>query len=324
MRDGRFVTGAKDTGTRVLAEWPREFSEGEFRYDYGVAWFDIESPKPDDLAWLGSRFHFHPLAIEDCTHFDQRPKIEEYSGHLFLVVHGLKVDGDGKLEVYELHCFISKNLVVTVHEGVLEPLEMLKQRFVRNRNLMPFQEDFLLHKILDAVMDSNPHALDVIEDEIERLDEEVLRSAQPEHVERIHGLQQRLNRARQVLSPQREIFSAIVNGSYSEITETAAVYFRDVYDHLIRITASVEALRENLWSIREVYLAVAAHRTNETVKRLTVFSVIFLPLTFITGFFGMNFTQIPWGSAAVFALVSVCVALLPLGMLVWFHKRNWL
>lgn len=326
LRNGRFLIGSSEDAERSkLTEWPEDISPVNFQGEFEMAWFDIEDPTADELAWLSSRFHFHPLAIEDCAHFDQRPKLEEYADHLFLVLHGLKADRTQKcVEVYELHAFLAKNAVVTVHQGQVEPLEALKRKISRDRNQMPLQVDFLLHKVLDVVMDDNPKSLACVEGEIELLDEEISQQARGLRIEKIHALQLQLTQARHVMNPQREIFRAIINHGYAEIGEKATIYFRDIYDHLIVVTETIDRLRENLWGIRDAYLAMSAHRSNEAMKRLTVFSVVFLPLTFITGFFGMNFTQIPWGSPWLFLLVVVCVLALPVGMIFWFRGKDWI
>lgn len=323
-KDGRFVGAKLFDPVKSSADWPREFSAEGIEDDFKLAWLDIESPTSDDLAWLANRFHFHPLAIEDCSHFDQRPKIDEYADHLFLVVHGLKTTPEKFLEIFELHCFLTKKLVVTVHSGKIESLDSLFQRFERNRKELPDQTDFILYKILDSVMDANEPALDGIEQEIEDLDEAVLTRANRTHVEKIHALQQFLNETKRIFAPQRDIFNLIVSGAVADIQERTRVYFRDIYDHSIRLVSLIESLRENVWAIRDTYLAVAANRTNETMKRLTVFSVIFLPLTFITGFFGMNFEHIPWKSVELLGGTLVLVGILPIVMLVWFYRKNWI
>ncbi len=312
-KDGRFVT-VGDCGIAEAGE--------ALPPDAECAWVDIEKPTSEELAWLAQRYRFHPLAIEDCTHFDQRAKLEEYADHLFLVVHGLRVPEPRLVEIYELHCFITANAVVTVHDGPIESIGNLRTRFGRDRLQLPRQPEFLLYRILDGVMDRNPAALETLWTEIELLDEKVLRQARTEHVERVHELQQELNEIRHVIHPQREILTGIMNGRYDYFSDKSAVYFRDVTDHLHQLEEFVEELRESLASIRDSYFAVSAHRTNDAMRRLTSFSVVFLPLTFITGFFGMNFEHIPWKSDFLFWLTVGSVALLPVGMFAWLVRKD--
>jgi magnesium transporter len=320
LTDGRFVSGPLTT-----LDWQE---------DHVAAWFLLRDPSAEELAWLGRQFRFHPLAIEDCAHFDQRAKIEDYGDHLFVVLHGLLTDapareeeeGDRHFRVFELHCFLTDRAVVTVHEGEAPPLQALAQRIARDRANLPSQADFILHRILDAVMDANPQPLEAIERRIEDLDDEVLQrgSDRSGSIRRIHDLIRELNDARHLLMPQREIFQQMLRANGGLTGERAQVYLRDVYDHLIRLTQEVDRLRESLWSARDAQLAFAAYRTNEAMRRLTVFSVVFLPLTFITGFFGMNFVQIDWGNHALFRTVVLAVLLLPVGMLAWFARKDWL
>lgn len=304
-------------------------TELRWEEDHFAAWFRLRDPTAEELAWLGRQFRFHPLAIEDCAHFDQRPKLEDYANHLFLVLHGLRA-ADARASchfgVYELHCFLTESTVVTVHESEAPALAALAQKITRDPHSLPQQADFILHKILDTVMDANPLPLESLELRIEELDDEVLqRRADRSHsIRRIHDLIREVNDVRHLVMPQREILSQILRGSYPVIGEKARLYLRDVHDHSIRLSAEVDRLREALWAARDTQLAFAAYRTNEAMKRLTVFSVIFLPLTFITGFFGMNFTQIGWDSPALFLGVLVGVFALPVGMLAWFARRDWL
>ncbi len=324
-RDGRFVSATWSPGDPVpLDSWPEELPGDSLLSECTSAWLDLEGASSEELAWLGRRFRFHPLAIEDCAHFEQLPKIEEYTEHLFLVVHGLAPVTPDCLRIYELHCFLTNPWVVTVHETPEEPIKALRNKIQRDRAALSPQPEFLLHRILDGVMDANPIALRPITEAIETLDEQVLEESSRTQIESIHVIQHQLNQARNILLPQREVFRELLSGEYPAFSERALVYFRDVNDHLLRVIRSVEGLRENMWSIRDAYLAVAAHRTNETMRRLTVFSVIFLPLTFITGFFGMNFTRIPWDNSVLFTFCVALVAVLPLVMILWFSKKDWL
>jgi len=316
LRDGRFLAG------ETFVDAPSE--------DAKAGWIMLENATTEELAWLGRKFRLHPLALEDCIHFDQRPKIEEYGDHLFLVVHGLNPSSEKLLQVFELHCFVTKDFIITVHEGDSTALRTLAERIKRDRAMLPESPDLILHKILDAVMDLNPTALESIEGHVERLDQEIFDESRPKTRRRssrtiaeIHGVVSELNSIRHMLLPQKDILQALIRGEYPFVEERSRLYFRDVFDHLISLTRDVEELRERLWSIRDSQLAVAGYHANESMRRLTSFSVVFLPLTFITGFFGMNFEHIPWKSDVAFwATVAVVVAL-PIAMILWFVRKRW-
>lgn len=323
MKDGRYQVVSSDQATE-LAHWPEDLGARAFSESFEIAWIDLESPTVEELQWLGLRFHFHPLALEDCSHFDQRPKLEIYSDHLFLVIHGI---GSGQTLGYridEVHCFLTAKALVTVHDGPVDAIRILKAKAQRDRNLLGSDPDFLLHRVLDGIMDANPMNLGELEAEIEVLDEAILNRHRPRQVERIHELQQAVSELRHIIHPQREIFIRLLDEERTEISEKARVYFRDVYDHLLRLSTLLDEMRESLWAIRDAHLAVSAQRTNETMKRLTLFSVVFLPLTFVTGFFGMNFSHIPWESSGLFWIAILVMIAMPAAMIYWIAKKNWI
>lgn len=204
------------------------------------------------------------------------------------------------------------------------PIQSVMERLTQSRESMPAQVDFLLHRIMDSVMDANPEVLRKIEEEVEALDEAAVDGAETLHIERIMKLQRQLSRARHVLTPQRDLFAWMANRTHPQISEKAALYFRDIHDHSVRVVQQIEQMRDSLTAIREAHLSLAAYKTNEAMKRLTIFSVIFLPLTFVTGFFGMNFTAIPWGSEQVFDGLMVGILLVPVVMLLWFSRKDWI
>jgi magnesium transporter len=300
-----------DPGDRGEAAWP-------------VIWLDLEKATQEQLAWLGKRFRFHPLALEDCLHFDQRPKIEDYVNHLFVVVHGLVLRTGTDVGILELHCFLSRNVVVTVHEEPLDPIRILAERVERDRMALPKQADFLLHRILDLVVDGIPRALTQFEEQIEALDDAVSQQVKPWQLDRIRAIRRRLGHVRRILAPQKEIHYVLARGSFPGISEAARVYFRDIYDHSVRVFESVDELREAVSELFDTYMAGSSLKTNETMKRLTVFSALFLPLSVITGFFGMNFEAIPWSSPKLFIAAMAVIGLLPVAMLAYFSRHRWL
>jgi magnesium transporter len=308
----------------VAKESHDTWAERHLSRDGGSAiWIDIQNPSSDDLAWLGRAFRFHPLALEDCAHFDQRAKVEDYVNHLFVVVHALKAISDTEIGLSELHCFLERNVVVTVHEEPIPSIQGLMDRLERDMAQMPAQSDFLLHKILDWVMDSNPRLLDRIEESLGTLEEHPFEKLNKTHLEAIRSIRKQISQVRRALGPQREIYYGFAKGSYPGISQPAAVYFRDIYDHSARILEFADELRESAASLQEGYLAMSAVKTNETMKHLTVFNALFLPLTFITGFFGMNFEGIPWSNSTLFVASLASMTLIPIVLLVWFKTNRW-
>jgi magnesium transporter len=294
--------------------------------DDALCWFDLTTPTEQDLALLGARFGFHPLALEDCAHADQRPKSEEYGEYLFLVCHGFECpDGDiDRLRWHELHAFLGKNYLITVHDVAIPGLEQVWKRVAGDPLLMRRGVDFVYHQVLDRMVDDNFPILDEIAEEIEQLEDTVLQQPVKTDLARIFALKSALVLMRKVISPQRDVVAMLARRGDERISERTALYFRDVYDHLSRIIESVESQRDLLSNTLDAYLSMQSQRTNEIMKALAVVSAIFMPLTFITGFFGQNFTHLPFDSDPLMWSSIASLVVLPVGLLYWFRKRRWL
>lgn len=299
--------------------------EGHFR------WVDLIAQDDAQLELLRARFDFHPLAIEDCAHFDQRPKVEEYGKYLFIVTQGFSCPGDTvrELHVHELHAFIGTNYLVTVHLGGIEALETVWKRAVGDPALMRRGVDFLHYLVLDGMVDDNFPILDLVADELEAIEDAVLSSPRRQDLSRIFELKHHLVQMRKVLSPQRDVLATLSKRGDERVSEKTSLYFRDVYDHLVRINESIEGNRDLLGNALEAYLSAVSQRTNEIMKYLTIMSAVFLPLAFVVGFFGMNFEDLPglkgWmhSDALMYVMLSICV-ILPVGMIFWFKRKDWL
>ncbi|HEY6881402.1 MAG TPA: magnesium/cobalt transporter CorA [Polyangiales bacterium] len=293
-----------------------------------LCWLDLTAPQEADLARLGERFGFHPLALEDCAHADQRPKAEAYGDYTFLVSQGFQCPGGdlGELHWHELHVFLARNYIVTVHEGAIPGVESVWKRVAGDEALLRKGVDFVYYLLQDRIVDDNFPILDLIADALEEIEDTVMTGTVSEEkvlLARIFGLKSRLVQMRKILSPQRDVMALLARGGDPRISERAAFYFRDVYDHLARIVESIEGNRDLLGNALEALWSTQSQRTNEIMKALTLMSAIFMPLTFITGFFGQNFEHLPFGSdALMYAMVASCV-LLPGALVWWFKKKRW-
>ena len=291
-----------------------------------VRWIDLEAQDEAQLQRLQAGFGFHPLTIEDCAHFDQRAKLEEYGDYLFIVSHGIDcVEGKPpELDVHEVHAFLGPGYVVTVHARPIAAMEAVWKRCAGDAALVRRGADFVYYMVADALVDMNFPLLDRFSDEIEELEDRVVGAARRADLHQIFALKRALVQIRKVLSPQRDVFGLLAKRGGALVSEKTTLYFRDLYDHLVRLTESVEASRDLLGNALDAYLTTISNRTNEIMKRLTIMSAIFLPLTFVTGFFGQNFQHLPFGSdALMYGMIAACV-LLPAGMLYWFYKSRWL
>jgi magnesium transporter len=296
-----------------------------------LRWIDLCAGDARELELLRERFDLHPLTIEDCAHLDQRPKLEEYREHLFLVTQGFASAG-GKveeLELQELHAFLGERFLITVHERPIRALEEIWRRLAGEPRLLARGVDFAYYLVADGIVDDNFPILDRIADELEDLEDSVLESPKRPDLQRIFQLKRHLVSMRKVLSPQRDVLGLLTRRGDSRINDRTAVYLRDVYDHLVRINESIEANRDLLGNALDAYLSAVSQRTNEVMKYLTVMSAVFLPLAFVVGFFGQNFDNLPFiddwvhSDALMWAMVAICIAT-PAGMLFWFKRKRWL
>lgn len=304
-----------------------------------LRWIDLRG---DDtgLERLRSEFAFHPLAIEDCRVFDQRPKLEEYRDHLFLVtqsfallpevlVPGATPLEHAGLELHELHAFLGKNYLVTVHAGDIPSLEQVWTRVLENPTLLERGVDFVYYLIASRLVDANFPLLDHITDELEAIEDRVLSSPAQKDLARIFELKRRLVLMRKVLSPQRDTMVMLARRGDPRVSERSSHYFRDVHDALVRLNESIEANRDLLSNALDAYLSAVSNRTNEIMKSLTLLSAVFLPLAFVVGFFGQNFEDLlgvpHWTqhNGLMVLMLALCLAT-PVGMLIWFKSRRWI
>lgn len=291
----------------------------------GPRWVDVLHPTEEEMKRLGDRYGLHKLAIEDCLHLDQRPKLEEYPNHQFIVLQGFTSEAKDvcELTLHEHHFFLGPDWLISVHELRFEGLDAVRQRVQREpQATLERGVDFLLYLLADALMDRNFPILDKFNDELEDLESAVFENPQPEHLQRIFELKRALVTVRRVLSPQRDVLSFLTRRGIPNVGERTALYFRDVYDHLVRLHEQIDAVRDLLGNVMDGYLSMIANRTNDITKQLTIFSTIFLPLSFITGFFGQNFEFL--SHRGFFWLMMASVVGLPVGLVFWFKTKQWI
>jgi magnesium transporter len=287
-------------------------------------WIDIDQPVDADFAVLREVFKFHPLAVEDAEHFDQRAKIEEYDDFVFLVVYGANPDDDRLVEV---HSFYSEKFLVTVHRDEAPAFTDVRTRYVK-RNQPVDDPGKLLYEIIDALVDSFFPVLSDFDDRIDELENQTFLNANDAQLQEIFQMKRLLVGMRKAVTPQRDMFATLATGisRLPGMSPDDERYFRDVYDHLIRISELIDSYRDLLTSSMDVYLSTVSNRLNSVMKQLTVMATVFLPLTFITGFFGQNFGWMvgqigsPWAffGLGIGADVFTVAALFTL-----FKKRGW-
>jgi magnesium transporter len=256
-------------------------------------WLDMDKPSEADFAMIEDLLSLHPLALEDSKKFNQRPKIEEYDDFTFLVCYGA-VDAPEErsgLAPIEVHCFYSPKFLVTVHDGKCPIFEELRDRHVRK--LAKVEEGLgILYLVIDSLVDSFFPQLSELDDKIDTLEDELFEKATPEQLQEAMAIKRQLVQLRKIVNPQRDMFAALLSGRYElpGMTTEQEHYFRDIYDHLIRVSEQVDDYRDLATGAMELYQSTQGNNMNMTMKQLGWVATFFLPLSFLTGFFGQNFT----------------------------------
>jgi magnesium transporter len=295
----------------------------------GLVWVILNRPSDNELSnILQDTFHFHPLTIEDSqSEGYQTPKVDDFVDYLFIIVDALKPDHDdlSTLETNELDIYLGKNYVVCAcHSEQMSPIETIWNRLEKDQRLMTHGSDFLCHAILDALVDEYLPLLDRMDEEIEWLEDKVLEKPQPGTLQRILELKHSTLTLRRIITPQREVMNRLSRDEFDQITPGRRIYFRDIYDHLVRLQDLIESVRDIVSGTLDIYLSATSNRLNEVMKALTIVSTIFLPLSFFAGVYGMNFKFFPeinwqYGYAYVWGLFI----LIFVGMITFFKKRGW-
>lgn len=294
----------------------------------GTLWVSLEHPTPDEVETvLRDIFHFHPLAIEDCqSEGYQSPKLDDFGDYIFIIMHALRPDFPlDQLDTMEFNCFLGSNYIVTSFlSETMSPVQKVWERIQRDQRLLQHGADFLCYALLDELVDEYLPLIDLMEESIDELEDQVLAQPRPDTLQQILGLKHSILVLRRIILPQREVLNRLSRGDTAQIKPERRIYFRDIYDHLVRIHDLSESVRDVVGGALDTYLSVTSNRLNEIMKALTVVSTIFLPLSFVAGVYGMNFQYFPeihwrygylyvWG---VFLGIAGCMAW-------WFKRRGW-
>lgn len=291
-----------------------------------LLWLDCDDTGAETLTTLAEVFGVHPLAIEDVRHFGQRPKVEDYDDFVAIVAYGARDVGGPMTEV---HCFYSDRFLVTVHREDVPGFAEAAAALRRRRRDGPPTRLIALHHVLDTLVDSIFPVLSAFDDRIDALQDEIFARPTDGQLASLAEMKRWLVTVRKLVTPQRDMLSAMVDGvvEVPGMTAESERYFRDLYDHLIRISDLVDSYRDLLSGAMDSYLSIVSNRLNEVMKQLTIIATVFLPLSFLTGFFGQNFAWLVarLGSLPVFFGVGVgteAVAVVVLFLL--FRSRGWI
>jgi magnesium transporter len=315
----------RDPRGRCVADLhPRELAD-IVANRYGLLWVDIDSTHRHQHALLEKVFGFHHLAIEDTLNPQSRVKLEEFDGYLFIILRAIAFQDDTHdpydLETKDLYFFLGPNYLVTVHEGRAPAVEAVAQQLLRTPDPLSRGVERVMHTIMDEAVDQFFPMLDQIDDFIDDLEERVFVHFDDSALRDVFQVKRLVLSLRRYLSPQREVFNLLTNRPSQLLTPETQLYFRDIYDHVLRITDSLETYRDLLSSTLDSYLSQVSNRLGTATKALSALATISLPFVIVSGMWGMNFTHVPlsgWphGFWAMLAL-QLALGLALLGLLRW-------
>ena len=318
---------------KVTAEFPPADIAGALAQPKGLLWVDMISDTPDEKPYedlLKDQFNFHPLAIDDALRETHVAKVDDWKDYLYLVLHAVEFDAAAeRLRARELDVFLGKNYLVTHHEGPIAAVDRVWANCLKEPRHLSRGADHLLYQLIDWMVADYMPTVDALDDAIDEIEADAFPRPTPDVLVRIFRLKRALLHLRRAIGPEREVLNRLARDDYAVIDARDRVYFRDIYDHLVRMVDINESLREQAAGALDTYLSATANRTNEIMKVLTMVNVLFLPISFLAGFFGMNFfgpsievTASPVGRILLGG-VAALMAATPAAMYVWMRRRRW-
>ena len=307
--------------TDVLPEELHQLLEDE----RNLLWIDLESPTEDDLGLVAGIAGWDHFTVEDIAKQGQRAKLEQADGYSFVVMHGLDYDAsrEPRLTTPEIDFVVGRNYVATVHYVPLEHLTEFRDHVPQTEAMLANGRDFLLYMLADRLVDTYFPVMDAMLEAVDNLEDQIVANPVPELMSRIFEMKRDGVALRRVISPQLEVFSRIAAPGYGIVREEQQPYFRDVHDHLIRVFEAMESYRELMGGALDAYLSNVSNRMNEVMKRLTIVAALFLPISFITGLFGMNLRQVPLWKDNLFWVFLVMMAAISVGQWLYFRRKGW-
>jgi magnesium transporter len=291
-------------------------------------WVDLAAPTPEESRRiLADTFRFHPLAVEDAMSEIHHPKVEAYDGYLYLILHGIAFEErEHRFATRDVDFFVGRNYLVTVHDGRSRSIAKLRQVCDKHQHILAEGPVGLLHRLVDSMVDHYSPEIEELEKRIDTMEHEAALGGRETLVRQILALKRDLSSLRRVVIPQRDAVGRLARREFPMIADEMAYRFRDVYDHLVRLSEEATLFQDRVTGILDVHLSAVSNRLNQVVKVLTVMSTIFLPLTVLTGMYGMNLRlpHLPGGDAAQFWWILGIMVTLAAAMLAAFRSRGWI
>ena len=298
----------------------------------GVLWVDFTGEETESSEQiLLHTFGFHPLAVDDALHETHVPKVDDWEQYLYVAMHAISfTSGTEDLEAIELDTFLGNNYVVTHHDLPIQALDRIWDTCTQDVRHFKRGADHILYKLTDELIVDYMKVVESLDEEIELVEDEVFSRPSAEIVQRIFTLKRATLHLRRYLSPLREVLNKLARDDYAVIDAKDRIYFRDIYDHLVRLHDISESLRDLVGGVLDTYLSVINNRMNDIMKTLTLITTMFMPISFLVGFYGMNFFQpsfqalLPWTGRTAFIMTLIVVIVTPIGMVFWMRRRKWM
>ncbi len=312
--------GSTRSADRVDPDW--------LRPDSGVwVWVDLSKPTPDETRILSDLFHFHELAIEDAVSEIHHPKIESYGDYLYVILHGIDFRArEHRFQTLDVDFFLGAQYLVTVHPGISRSIGRVHDLCCRNDRLLGAGPAWLMHRIVDTMVDNYLPEVDKLHERVDQIEKEIFGAQRENLSRRILDFKRDVASLRRVIQPQRDVVGRLARREYPIVTEALAYRFRDVYDHLVRLAEEAVVLQDRISSLLDAYLSSVSNQLNSVMKVLTVIATVFMPLTFITGLYGMN-VDLPHfglGNQSMFWVLVLVMLATSIVMLMFFKRRGWM
>jgi magnesium transporter len=305
---------------RVDPDWLRAESDTKL-------WVDLSDPTKEEGKILSGVFHFHELSIEDAMSEIHHPKVESYGAYIYVILHGIDFKArEHAFRTKDVDFFLGPNYLVTVHPGLSRSIGKMAEICGKNSRMLGEGTDALMHRIVDSMVDNYRPEVDKLQDRLDKLEGEVFGSSNRNLAKRILDFKRDVSSLRRVVQPQRDVVNRLGRREFPLISEPVSYRFRDVYDHIVRLNEEAMFLQDRIASLLDAHLSTVSNQLNGVMKVLTIITTTFMPLTFITGLYGMNVDLPLWGLShdQVFWMLLVVMLSVSCGMLLIFRKIGWL
>ncbi|RLI97013.1 MAG: magnesium and cobalt transport protein CorA [Candidatus Aenigmatarchaeota archaeon] len=313
-------------GGKLAKDLRREDLTKAIKSGKKTVWIDVRDPTEEEHTFLKEMLSLHPLTLDDLRQKNEMPKIEVFDNYILAVFHTVDyMPRKREIEMVEIDACLGKNYLVTLHDGEFKSTDILSKRINSNPALMKRGADFLLHAIMDYTIDQYLPLLDSWDAEIEKLEDRIIRGDTEGALEKLVDFRRRVSEMRRSIAPQRHVINTLSRGYMPMVSEKVSVYFRDVYDHISKAYGILESQRDLINSAFQAYSSNASNQMNDVMKTLTLVATIFIPLTFITGIYGMNFVNMPELSHPLgYFIVLMAMFTVGISMVLYFKKRDWM